>query len=252
MSLKRPMYHTLALALAIAPFGVAGASPTLGGSESSMVHQHAVAVEERYSFLRSPADVQRLVAEGLLVPVTDGADYSLSGVSFPYTRPEVRSFIEHFAAEYRAGTGHALVVTSLTRPEALQPRNAHVLSVHPAGMAVDFRVPASASDRTFLERALLAMESAAVLDATREHTPPHYHVAVFPDAFHAYAATLDSATARARLTLAARTTKPTRTVSASGARGEAGGVSLPLVLAGVLLLQVATGALLMSARGSTV
>lgn len=198
------------LALLLSP-GIAGAAE-LAGSPRSMIHQHAVAVEEAYTFLRTPLDVEHLVQQGKLVPVTSSAGVQLAGVSFPYTRPEVLSFIEHFAAEYHDSTGATLVVTSLTRPEALQPRNAHALSVHPAGMAVDFRVPGTAEERLFLERALLGFETKSLIDVTREHTPPHYHVAVFPDAWHAYAVVLDSAHAAdsARLS-AARAPRATQT-----------------------------------------
>jgi hypothetical protein len=81
-----------------------------------------------------------------------------------------------------------MVVTSLTRPLASQPGNAHELSVHPAGMAVDLRVPADANSRRWLEQTLLALETARVLDVTREHHPSHFHVAVFPEAYRAWAA----------------------------------------------------------------
>jgi hypothetical protein len=176
----------------------------LAGSPASMVHQHAVAVEEDYSFLRTPDDVRRLVDAGLLLPVKATADYTLSNVSYPYTRPEVLSFIEHFATSYRAATGDRLVVTSLTRPLSTQPRNAHVLSVHPAGMAVDLRVPDNADDRAFLEHALLSMENAGMLDVTREHHPSHFHIAVFAPEFEPYAALLDSVTAIEKATRLAR------------------------------------------------
>lgn len=176
----------------------------LRGSPASMVRQHAVAVEEDYSFLRTPGDVRRLVDAGKLLPVKPTADYSLSGVSYPYTRPEVLSFVEHFAASYHAATGDRLVVTSLTRPLSSQPRNAHVLSVHPAGMAVDLRVPANDEDRAFLEHALLSMEQAGMLDVTREHHPSHFHVAVFAPKFEPYAALLDSVTAVEKATRVAR------------------------------------------------
>jgi hypothetical protein len=176
----------------------------LEGSPASMVHQHAVAVEEDYSFLRTPADVQRFVDAGRLVPVKPTSDYTLSGVSYPYTRPEVLSFIEHFAASYHAATGSRLVVTSLTRPLAKQPANAHALSVHPAGMAVDLRVPGDEDNRRFLEHALLSMEQAGFLDVTREHHPSHFHIAVFKPEFEPYVALLDSVTAIEQATRIAR------------------------------------------------
>ena len=117
-----------------------------------------------------------------------GTDYTLAKVSYPYTRPEVKTFVENVSAEYRKACGEQLVVTSLTRPRTAQPGNAHKLSVHPAGMAVDFRISRNAKCRTWFEKALLALETRAVLDATRERNPPHYHVAVFPDAYRSFAA----------------------------------------------------------------
>jgi len=176
---------TLGLAL-LAP-SVATAASGLRGSPSSMETQHEIAVDEKLTFLSKPSDVSDLVAEGGLVEVAGNSDYSLSGVSFPYARPEVKLFIERISAQHRKELGNQLVVTSLTRPSALQPRNAHELSVHPAGMAVDFRIPADARSRTWLEHALLGMENAHVLDVTRERFPPHYHVAVFPAEYLAYA-----------------------------------------------------------------
>jgi acetylornithine deacetylase/succinyl-diaminopimelate desuccinylase-like protein len=160
-----------------------------------MRHQHGVAVEKQYTFLKTPGQIHEYVDKGRLVTLAGNADYVLSKVSFPYARPEVRMFVEHIAADYRAATGGPLVVTSLTRPDALQPRNAHELSVHPAGMAVDFRVPDDAKSRQWLEAVLLALEKQALIDATRERHPPHYHVAVFPEPYLAYAKRRDAAAA---------------------------------------------------------
>ncbi len=111
-------------------------------------------------------------------------------------------FVEHVAADYRAATGAPLVVTSLTRPDALQPRNAHQLSVHPAGMAVDFRVPDDASQRVWFEKTLLELETKGLIDATRERYPPHYHVAVFAEPYSAYAKKRDAAAAIAAVVTA--------------------------------------------------
>lgn len=177
----------------------------LAGSPSSMVHQHQIAIREDYSFLRTPKQVRALATSGALVQVAETEHLALSKVSYPFTRPEVRDFVERFAARYHEATGTRLIVTSLTRPSALQPGNAHKLSVHPAGMAVDLRVPTDSAARAYLEKALLDMEKAGALDVTREHTPPHYHVAVFADKYQAYAARQDSldAVAHARIAAAA-------------------------------------------------
>jgi hypothetical protein len=107
----------------------------------------------------------------------------------------VRRFVERLASDYRTASGARLVVTSLTRPGVLQPRNAHKLSVHPAGMAVDLRIPKDAVSRHWLETTLLSLEKDGLIDVTREHYPPHYHVAVFPEPYRAYADRRDAADA---------------------------------------------------------
>jgi len=160
---------------------------TLTGSPASMERQHEVAVERHYTFTKSDADVSRLVSSGKLVPVVPGADFQLANVGHPYARPEVLEFVKRTAAAYRAGCGEPLVVTSLTRPLASQPGNAHKLSVHPAGMAVDFRISKSSKCRKWMETTLLAMERSGLLDITRERHPAHYHVAVFPGAYASFA-----------------------------------------------------------------
>jgi hypothetical protein len=162
-----------------------------------MTHQHGVATELDYTFIATPRQVREYVKEGRLEPVPGSADYQLSGVSFPYARAEIRMFVERLAAQYRAETGMPLVVTSLTRPSTLQPSNASELSVHPAGMAVDLRIPPIARHRAWLEHTLLALEEAGVIDVTREYNPPHFHVAVFPEAYRAHVARLDAAAALA-------------------------------------------------------
>jgi len=159
---------------------------TLRGSPASMVRQNQVAKEHDYSFLRSPDQVRDFVEKGHLVRIEGNEDFRVAGVSFPYARPELQTFIERLGAQHREGCGERLVVTSLTRPSDLQPANAHQLSVHPTGMAVDLRVSPDAGCRAWLEGTLLSLEKQGILDATRERTPPHYHVAVFPGAYRAY------------------------------------------------------------------
>jgi hypothetical protein len=175
----------LGLLLALVP-GLAAASP-LGGSKASMVRQHRIAEEEGLTFSRSESRVRALVEDGVLEPVAGNADYLvLPSVAHKYARPEVRLLIERLAAQYHQATGERLVVTSLVRPIDQQPANAHQLSVHPAGIAMDLRVPAKASSRQWLEETLLGLEQRGLLDVTRERRPPHYHVAVFPAAYRAY------------------------------------------------------------------
>lgn len=179
----------------------------LRGSRSSMVRQHSVAEANDFTFLRTGSQIASFVERGHLVPIEGNDDFEvLRSVSYPYGRPELRTFIERLGAQHRAACGERLVVTSITRPTTGQPANSHPLSVHPTGMAVDLRVLDDRSCREWLEATLLEMERAGLLDVTREMRPPHYHVAVFPDAYREYVTPLiarDSAIAEAERIAAA-------------------------------------------------
>ena len=163
---------------------------TLRGSRASMVRQNNVARAHEYTFLRTTTDVSRFVDRGYLVPIAGNSNYELAGVSFPYARPQVRTFIQRLSSQYRAACGERLVVTSLTRPQSRQPRNASSQSVHPTGMAIDLRVSNSRSCRAWIEETLLSLERRGVLDATREYRPPHYHIALYPSQYDAYVSRL--------------------------------------------------------------
>jgi hypothetical protein len=102
--------------------------------------------------------------------------------------PETRIFVQRLASQYRAGCGEKMVVTSAVRPATRQPANSTERSVHPTGMAIDLRLPRSAKCRRWLRTTLLELEKAGVLEATEEHSPAHFHVAVFPTAYSRYRA----------------------------------------------------------------
>ena len=180
----RPLI-VLALALFVA---APAAAQSLRGSSASLDRQNQQAKRHDFTYLRGRQDLRRLVGAGLLVPIDGGSDYRLNDVSFDVARPEVRLFVERLSAQYHRACGEPLIVTSLTRPRSYQPSNASARSVHPTGMALDLRVPQQASCRTWLESTLLHLEGRQVLDATKEHSPAHYHVALFPDAYVAYVA----------------------------------------------------------------
>ena len=128
----------------------------------------------------------RFVSLRLLVPLKGGRNYEVDGASFPYGRREVKNFVRRLARQYHEACGEKLVITSLTRPLSRQPVNAARLSVHPTGMALDLRQSDRAPCRGWIEDTLLALEAAGVLEATHEHHPPHYHVAVFPKRYRRY------------------------------------------------------------------
>ena len=186
-------FMTTALLALMPASAIAAASTSLRGSPSSMERQHDVAVDEELTFYRTPGAVLAEVAAGTLTELAGNADYRVANVSYAYAVPEVRMLVERLAQQYRLACGEQLVVTSLTRPKIKQPRNAHELSVHPAGMAVDLRISTKAACRSWLESTLLSLEGEQVLDVTRERRPPHYHVAVFPTPYRQYVERLEAA-----------------------------------------------------------
>ncbi len=167
--------------------GATAEAASLRGSRAAMVQQNQVAKEHGLAFYRTPAEILQAVSEGRLVELSGDENYEVADfVRFPYLQPEVRLFVERLAAQYREACGQKLVVTSAVRPTSGQPANAHQLSVHPAGMAVDLRVSDRQSCRNWLESTLLSLERRGVLNGIREFHPPHYHVAIFPEPYMAY------------------------------------------------------------------
>ena len=191
--LKRIIYMRflrIPLALLVLTPAASAIAGELGGSRAAVNRAHRVAKKNDFTFLRSAAHIREFVMAARLQRVVSTQNFLLAGVSFPYARPTVKVFLERLAAEYRAATGERLVVTSLTRPISRQPRNASRYSVHPTGIAVDLRIPKKAAHRKWLEQTLLALEDKVVLDVTKERSPAHYHVAVFPRQYERYAASL--------------------------------------------------------------
>jgi len=159
---------------------------SLRGSAASLDRQNRVARDNDFTYIDTVARLRYFSQQGWLVGVQPSEDFLLHDVSFPYARPEVVLFVARLAPQYRAACGEQLVVTSLTRPMSRQPANASVRSVHPTGMAVDFRYSGNRGCRAWLERVLVSLEGAGVLEATRERSPAHYHVALFPQRYADY------------------------------------------------------------------
>ncbi len=182
-AMTRPSIAIIAL-LFLTVTGAQGQS--LRGSVRSVDQQVRMALDHDFTFLETPSQVKRFVQAGYLVPVRANRNFDLHAVSYPYARPETRTFILRLSEQYRRACGEKLVVTSLTRPLSRQPWNASSRSVHPTGMAVDMRRSNSGTCRSWLENVLISLEKAGVLDATRENRPPHYHVALFPGPYARY------------------------------------------------------------------
>lgn len=176
-----------------------GEAQSLGGSSASLDRQERAAKAHDFTYLQSPGQVERFVKAGYLEQVRPNRDFTLHGVSFPFARPETRTFILRLSSQYRRACGEKLVVTSLTRPISRQPRNASSRSVHPTGMAIDVRRSNNRPCRIWLESVLLSLEGSGLLEATRERYPPHYHIAVYPKPYAQYVASLTARQSNTRM-----------------------------------------------------
>jgi len=176
--------------------GMSAQAQSLRGSSASVEKQNSLAVAYGFTFVRTAQQMSRLVNGGQLVKVSSTRHMNLHNVSFPYARDGVRLFVNRLSAQYYNACGEKLTVTSLSRPIDQQPPNAASRSVHPAGMAVDLRVPSKRQCRNWLERTLLSLENKGVLDVTRERRPPHYHVAVFVESYENYVASMTGGTSQ--------------------------------------------------------
>lgn len=176
-----------ALALAcMAAFSTPAHAQSLKGSKRSLDAQNRVAEQHDFTYIGTTAQAKRFVELGHLVHVKSNGDYHVNRISHPYARPEVELFVSRLGRQFRSACGEQLVITSLTRPTSRQPRNASSRSVHPTGMAMDVRRSNSRACRSWLEKVLLSLEGAGVLEATRERNPPHYHIALFPNQYASY------------------------------------------------------------------
>ena len=149
---------------------------------------YAAARAERLHFYSTPKAVQAAARTRRLVRLSSDANLKLDAdMRYPYVRSTTRTFVMRLAAQYRAACGEQLVVTSGIRPSSRQPANSSPRSVHPTGMAVDLRKP-DGRCLTWLRRSLLELEGQGFVEATEEHDPAHFHVAVFPSSYRRYLA----------------------------------------------------------------
>jgi len=177
--------NLIAAALMLLPLLVVNGvqAQSLKGSPTSIENQYRAAHSYGYTFVKSSGSVRGLVNSGRLVRVNTDSHLVLHDVSFPYVVPGAKVFLDRLSVQYHRACGEKLTVTSLLRPKDRQPANSAAKSVHPAGMAIDLRVPRERKCHSWLEKTLLALEKDRVLDVTRERRPPHYHVAVFVERY---------------------------------------------------------------------
>jgi hypothetical protein len=179
-------------AFAFAVAGLLAPQPLLAqslrGSTNSVDRMYAHAVNNGIYFYKTGDGIRKAGSEGRFVRLGGNSNYATSGVSYPYVRPETRTFVQRLGAQYRAACGERLIVTSASRPKSMRLLNGVRKSVHPTGMALDLRKSNRTSCRNWLRRTLISLERSGVLEATEENSPPHFHVAVFPAPYARYVA----------------------------------------------------------------
>ncbi|HET7620353.1 MAG TPA: DUF5715 family protein [Gemmatimonadaceae bacterium] len=179
---------SLASLIAIGSACSSAAAQSLRGSRRAVNKPYHYATLHDLPFSRTSRDVKRSLHEGYLVRLGASPDYVTHDVSFPYVTRTTLTFVRRLAAQYHRGCGEKLVITSAVRPESMQPTNSSEYSVHPAGIAVDFRKPRNSACLKWLRRNLLIIEKRGDIEATEEHHPAHFHVVVIPESYKEYLA----------------------------------------------------------------
>lgn len=168
----------LAVTTALTTTAIVANAQTLRGSSSSVDLMYTTAHRRDLQFLRTPSDIYEAAKVGSLKLISMTNDLEMQRVAYPFVLPNTLRFADSLATQYHAACGERIVLTSGARPLDKQPRNASPKSVHPTGMAVDFRKPRTPACLTWMRKSLVALEDAGVVEATEEKHPAHFHVAV--------------------------------------------------------------------------
>ena len=173
------MQHTLRVTIALIGLAsTAVSAQTLKGSKESVDLMYNAAETRDLQFFRTPDDVYAAAMAGSLMMISTTEDLEVDKAGWPFVLPTTLRFADSIATQYHQGCGERIVVTSGARPLDKQPRNASPKSVHPTGMAVDFRKPKNPACLEWLRTALVGLEDRGVIEATEEKHPAHFHVAV--------------------------------------------------------------------------
>lgn len=183
--LRSLLLLSLLLAGALPGARTSGAQ-TLRGSPWTVDRTYRQARDHELTFFRNARAVREAAREGTLVKLKGNADYRVHQVTYPYVLPATLTFVTRLAEQYRDYCGEKMVVTSGVRPTSFRLINSVDKSVHPAGMAVDVRIPRKERCARWLRQRLLYLEGEGVIDATEERRPPHFHVAVYPRPYERY------------------------------------------------------------------
>lgn len=186
--------------------------PSLKGSTESLDRQNLEAELEHLTKIENAGQLEKFIKAGLLVRLPENSHISVDPY-LPeyrrYCRPWTAKFLQDLGNEHakKFPNGHALMITSAVRPENVQRnlhnRNASPRSVHPTGSTVDMTygpiykkdkdgkkiykhgkpqvwyLGMSEAEQKWMNTKLLQLERQNLVEATKEHMQPCYHVMVF-------------------------------------------------------------------------
>lgn len=237
----RPIISAAAAATFAVVLAASASAQSLRGSPASVDLMYTSARDIDLAFLETPTAIYQAAVDGdlKLISITD--DLDLGGATFPFVLPNTLRFADSLATAYHAACGERIVVTSGARPIDEQPRNASPKSVHPTGMAVDFRKPSNPVCLTWLRTNLVVLEDRHVVEATEEHHPAHFHVAVLHQSAEHPRIALNAATSASTpaATPASKAATAPATATTGSANGEVADVHTYTVRAGDNLWTIA-------------
>ena len=190
--------------LCAAPTEASARSASLKGGVISQKRQNRVADRHHLTRLKDLDALKKSVRSGLLVEVSDTDAYRLgpylgyldpgNEAWYRHTRTWTKRFLDRELGDIHRATGERFKVTSLVRTRAYQRKlvksGANAISgrawwrqsSHLTGATVDISYKDMSADaRKRLEKRLLALEKAGLIEATKEHASYCFHIMVFPE-----------------------------------------------------------------------
>jgi hypothetical protein len=160
----------------------------LNGGKQARDEAAAEAIRQGILSAADKAEMLKFINEGRLVPIETGEFFVVEKMEhgYPYVLPETRDFLRRLGVFWLEHCNERLVITSALRPKN-SPVNSIDNTVHPTGMAVDIRnYHLSRHCRDWVESKKRWFESAGIIQATKEHRHPHYHLVVYPEQFRSF------------------------------------------------------------------
>jgi hypothetical protein len=172
----------------LSAFGQVRKAPPLRGTPGRHQQERQKVDGDGLSYIKDEAELDRFVAQGLLVPIPENQSIEVDKkvpVNRRYCRPWVLNFLLDYGPKYKTQYNKKLKLTSGIRTLADQAElrkhnpNASPTSTHPTGATVDISwKKMHRQEVAWFAGELFKLERAGKIQATQEHKQACFHILV--------------------------------------------------------------------------